>query len=80
MAEVLLVIKDPIGPAEGLDQVLWAHRLAIDKECRKTRSIKACQETIDHDDQIQLLIAIEVLVLLSSQAIIDITIKASQVR
>ena len=48
MAEVLLVIKDPIGPAKGLDQVLWAHRLAINKERRKTRCIKARQETIDH--------------------------------
>ena len=65
MAEVLLVIKDPIGPAEGLDQVLWAHRLAIDKEGRKARGIKTGQETVDHDDQIQLLIAVEVLVLLS---------------
>ena len=80
MAEVLLVIKDPIGPAEGLDQVLWAHRLAIDKERRKTRSIKTGQETVDHDDQIQLLIAVEVLVLLSSQAIVDIGVKAPQIR
>ena len=76
MAEVLPVIKDPIGPAKGLDQVLWAHRLAIDKERRKTRSIKTSQETIDHDDQIQLFIAIEILVLLSGQAIVDIAIKA----
>ena len=65
MAEVLLVIKDPVGPAKGLDQVLWAHGLAINKEGRKTRCIKTGQETIDHDDQVQLLIAVEVLVLLS---------------
>ena len=50
MAKVLLVIKDPIGPAEGLDQVLWAHGLAIDKKCRKTRCIKTGQETVNHDD------------------------------
>ena len=80
MAEVLLVIKDPIGPAEGLDQVLWAHGLAIDKESRKTRCIKARQETVDHDDQVQLLIAVKVLVLLSSQAIVDISVKAPQIR
>ena len=80
MAEVLLVIKDPIGPTESLDQVLWTHGLAVDKERRKTRSIKTRQETVDHDDQIQLLIAVEVLVLLSGQAIIDIAIKAPQIR
>ena len=65
MAKVLLVIKDPISPAEGLDQVLWAHGLAIDKERRKTRCIKTSQETINHDNQVQLFIAVEVLVLLS---------------
>ena len=80
MAEVLLVIKDPIGPAKGLDQVLWAHGLAIDKERRKTRCIKTSQETVDYDDQVQLLIAVKVLVLLSSQAIIDIGVKAPQIR
>ena len=80
MAEVLLVIKDPIGPAKGLDQVLWTHRLAIDKERRKTRCIKARQETVDHDDQVQLLITVEVLVLLSGQAIVDISVKSPQIR
>ena len=80
MTKALLIIKDPIGPAKSLDQVLRAHGLAVNKERGETGSIKAGQKTIDHDDQIQLLITIEVLVLLSSQAIIDIGIKAPQIR
>ncbi len=46
-AEVLLVIKVRIGPAKGLDQVLWAHRLAIDKERRKSQ----VHQSQSRDDQ-----------------------------
>ena len=74
LAEAFLVVVEAVGPGKGLNDAVRVHGLAVDEERRQTRCVKAREQTVDDDDQIDLGFTDLIDFFLAGQAVVDVAV------